>query len=362
MKVQVLNKKKYEFEFGGLKIRYNTFLSPMAGVTSSAFRRLCLELSGHRMGFLGSDFVAVEAVTRFTPRSMEQLRFFPEERPFCVQIYGADPETMLKGAQMAQDSGADFVEINAGCPAPKVVRRGGGSGLLKDLPLLGNIVEILKKNLDIPVSLKVRTGWDEESIQLFETLHVAESAGIDLFVIHGRTRAQGYKGRADWNLIAEAVSKAHVPIIGNGDIRTAEDAMYRLNQTGVAGVSVGRGALHNPWIFGQVADLQEGKTIVRPQPSDLPKIFKRYRELLKEEEMPDSRILGKLKQFTARILKAFPGASKGRQKLLRSETENQFYDILDEICVDTLQFMPENLEDLNGRNENEIQCGNQYRH
>ena len=181
-----------------------------------------------------------------------------------VQIFGGEPSRMAWGAKIVQETGADFVEINCGCPAPKVVSKGGGSGLLRDLPNLANILRQVKAAVTIPVTIKVRVGWSDDLITLFETLKIAEGEGAAAFVIHGRTRAQGYKGFANWNLIAEAKSRASIPVIGNGDILRAEDVLQRLETYGVDGVAVGRGAMHNPWIFGQLADLYEGKVPREP--------------------------------------------------------------------------------------------------
>jgi nifR3 family TIM-barrel protein len=253
-----------EFTYQGLRVFPNVYLAPMEGVTDPSFRRLCKRLAGGRMGMLVSEFVSIEGLTRFNPKTEEKTRFYPEEMPFTVQIFGAEPERMAWAAKRVEESGAAAVEINCGCPVPKVVKKGGGSGLLKDLPLLAELCTAVRNAVSIPCSIKVRVGWADDHVTIFETVKIAQDCGMGLIVIHGRTRAQGYKGWANWDLIGEAKSRASIPVVGNGDITTWQGAIDRLQRYGVDGVIAGRGAMHNPWMFAQIADFYEGKTPVSP--------------------------------------------------------------------------------------------------
>jgi len=354
------------FGYHGLTVSPNVYLAPMAGVTDPSFRRLCKRLAGGRLGMLVSEFVSIEGLTRFNARTCEQTKFFEEERPFTVQIFGADPDRMAWAARMVEESGADAVEINVGCPVPRVVKRGGGSGLLRQLPLLEKICLAVTAAVKIPVSMKVRIGWSEERITLFETLKIAEGSGIGLLVVHGRTRIQGYKGWANWDLIGETKARASIPVVGNGDVATWQGAVDRLRRYGVDGVLVGRGAMHNPWIFRDVADFYAGKEPQSPTITEQREVFATYLELLREEMPQEGRQLGKLKQFAARSMKAMRGVKEARSAMLRSQSTQEYLDIantfFDRLEQDkgALDWAPEELENLNGRNETEVECGSQW--
>jgi len=354
------------FSYHGLNVYPNVYLAPMAGVTDPSFRRLCKRLAGGRMGMLVSEFVSIEGLTRFNARTCDQTKFFEEERPFTVQIFGADPDRMAWAARMVEESGAEAVEINVGCPVPRVVKRGGGSGLLRQLPLLAQICEQVVKAVKIPVSIKVRTGWGEDQITLFETLKIAQESGVGLLVVHGRTRLQGYKGWSNWDLIGEVKSRASIPVVGNGDVATWQGAVDRLRRYGVDGVLVGRGAMHNPWIFRDIADFYEGKEPTAPTIAQQREVFATYLELLREEMPHEGRQLGKLKQFAARSMKAMRGVKEVRSAMLRSneipefmDLANAFYDRLEQEGAQ-VEWAPEDLENLNGKNETDVECGCQW--
>jgi hypothetical protein len=210
--IQRASRVQQSFNIGDRRIWPNAYLAPMSGVTDTCFRRLVSRLAGGRTGLLVSEFVSVQVLTqpggKDNAKSAREMGFAEEERPFSIQIFGADADKMGAGARIAADTGCDFIEINCGCPAPKVVGKGGGSGLLKDLPNLASILRTVKASVDIPVTIKVRVGWNDDLITLFETLKIADSEGAAAFVIHGRTRAQGYKGLATGDLSAEAKRRA----------------------------------------------------------------------------------------------------------------------------------------------------------
>ena len=357
---------KNTLEIGNLKIFPNVFLSPMEGVTNNCFRRTVSNIAKGRHGLFISEFIAVEALVRKVPQAMRQMKFYPEERPFGIQIFGYDVEPMVEAAIRCEQAGVDLVEINAGCPAPKVVKRGGGSGLLKDLPQMARIISGIKEKISVPLTLKIRTGWDDGSINAVDTLRVAESEGIDAMVIHGRTRLQGYRGEADWEVIGNVKAKASIPIVGNGDLKTVEDCINRLNTYKVDGVSLGRGAMHNPYIFSQIADYYEGNDIEEPKVESLREIFQMYYKFQLDEELPEGAILGKMKQITSRFFKCIPHASNGRSYLLRSESIDEFFKNLDEFYIDyyktsEFEFNPGAVQDLNGTKQEDIVFGNQFK-
>lgn len=354
------------YQVGDKRIFPNVYLAPMSGVTDISFRRLISRIAGGRTGLLVSEFVTVEGLTRLNPRICRQMAFAPEERPFTVQIYGAEADRMGWGAAMVEEAGADFVEINCGCPAPKIVRKGGGSGLLKDHENLKAIIASVRKSVRIPVTVKVRVGWSDDSVNLLETQKVVEGEGAAALVIHGRTRTQGYKGLANWDLIALAKSRGSIPVIGNGDILKVEDVVDKLARYGVDGVAVGRGAMHNPWIFAQIADLYEGKAPHEPTLDEQEQVFHWYLELLREETDIEGRLLGKLKQMAARLLKCLPGGFLGRTAVLRSQSLPEFFGNL-RAFFDRLrgqEYLGRDLDqvrELNGGANTEVVFGKDYK-
>jgi nifR3 family TIM-barrel protein len=294
------------------------------------------------------------------------LKFYPEEQPFCVQVFGTKPERLALGARLALERGAAAVEVNAGCPVPKVTGKGGGAGLLRDLPLLARILRAVKKITEegrVPLRLKFRLGWDEHSINFPETIQVAASEGVELLTLHGRTRAQGYKGYADWEKIGEAATLSPIPLIGNGDVHSAEDATYKLNTYPVAGLAIGRAAIHNPWIFGQIGSALAGRPVHRPGAAEVWQAVQEYGALMEGEGYTRHGLLGKLKQMAARLAKGF-GEEGGtlRNDLLRSPDLDafsaRFQNFVDR-SPDVL-FAPEILHNLNGKADDVVESGKQW--
>ena len=197
------------FKIRNIEINPPLILSPMAGVTDYTFRRLIKRRGG--VGLVVSEFISVEGLTRGNPKSKRQMRFDEEERPFAVQIFGGEVSRMVLGAEMAEEIGADILDVNCGCPAPKVVKNGGGSGLLKDLPNLETILKEIKKSISIPLTLKIRTGFTDSTINAVEVAKMAEQCGVEHIQVHGRTREQGYKGLANWDLIAPSKKPFRFP-------------------------------------------------------------------------------------------------------------------------------------------------------
>ena len=315
------------FKIRNIEINPPLILSPMAGVTDYTFRRLIKRRGG--VGLVVSEFISVEGLTRNNPKSKRQMQFDEEERPFAVQIFGGQPERMAMGAQMAEEVGADILDVNCGCPAPKVVKNGGGSGLLKDLPRLEAILKEIKKSISIPLTLKLRTGFSDASINCVDAAKMAEQCGVEHIQLHGRTREQGYKGLANWDWVREIKKAVKIPVSGNGDITTIEYGLQRWRESGCDGILIGRGAMQNPWIFRQFQDALEGREPYQPDLDEKKAVLLEFFEMLREE-MPEIVALGKMKQLAGQFTKGLVGGAQFRQTLYHSHSAQE---ILDNITV-----------------------------
>ncbi|MGH9819820.1 MAG: tRNA dihydrouridine synthase DusB [Pyrinomonadaceae bacterium] len=311
------------FKIRDIKIDPPLILSPMAGVTDYTFRRLIKRRGG--VGLVVSEFISVEGLTRGNPKSKRQMHFDEEERPFAVQIFGGRPERMAMGAEMAQEIGADILDVNCGCPAPKVVKNGGGSGLLKDLPQLEIILKEIKKTITIPLTLKVRTGYSDASINVVDVAKMAEQCGVEHIQVHGRTREQGYKGLANWDLIKAVKDAVSIPVSGNGDITTIEYGLSKWRETGTDGILIGRGAMQNPWIFRQFQDVLEGREPYQPDLEEKKAVLLEFFEMC-IGEMPEIVALGKMKQLAGQFTKGLVGGAQFRQTLYHSHSANEILE------------------------------------
>lgn len=315
------------FKIRDIEINPPLVLSPMAGVTDYTFRRLIKRRGG--VGLVVSEFISVEGLTRGNPKSKRQMHFDEDERPFAVQIFGGQPERMAMGAEMAEEVGADILDVNCGCPAPKVVKNGGGSGLLRDLPRLEIILKEIKRSISIPLTLKIRTGYSDSTINAAEVAKMAEQCGVEHIQVHGRTKEQGYKGLADWDLIRQVKEAVSVPVSGNGDITSIEYGMKRWRETGVDGILIGRGAMQNPWIFRQFADVLAGREPYLPDVAEKKAVLLEFFGLCLEE-MPELVALGKMKQLAGQFTKGLVGGAQFRQTLYHSHSADE---VLDNISI-----------------------------
>ncbi|HRH41919.1 MAG TPA: tRNA dihydrouridine synthase DusB [Pyrinomonadaceae bacterium] len=321
------------FKIRNIEINPPLILSPMAGVTDYTFRRLIKNRGG--VGLVVSEFISVEGLTRHNPKSKRQMFFDESERPFAVQIFGGQPERMALGAEMAEEVGADILDVNCGCPAPKVVKHGGGSGLLRDLPRMETILKEIKKSISIPLTLKMRIGFSDSTINAVEVAKMAEQCGVEHIQVHGRTKEQGYKGLANWDVIKAVKEAVSVPVSGNGDITSIEYGLKKWKETGVDGILIGRGAMQNPWIFRQFEDVLAGREPYQPDVEEKKAVLLEFFGYL-SEEMPEIVALGKMKQLAGQFTKGLVGGAQFRQTLYHSHSATE---ILDNITIyfETLQ-------------------------
>lgn len=251
-----------KLRIGNVTLENNLILAPMAGVTDLPFRLLCREQGA---GLLCMEMVSAKAILYKNKNTEELLAIDPGENPVSLQLFGSDPHIMSEIAKQIEDRPFDILDINMGCPVPKVVNNGDGSALMKNPRLAGEIIEKTARAIKKPVTVKIRKGFDENSVNAVELAHIAQESGAAAIAVHGRTRAQFYTGKADWDIIRQVKEAVSIPVIGNGDIRTAEDVIAMQSQTGCDGFMIARGAEGNPWIFRQILHyFQTGEQLKRP--------------------------------------------------------------------------------------------------
>lgn len=297
--------------------KFPLYLAPMAGFTDVVFRQLCRE---HGADVVVSEFVMCDAILRDVARVWETVDFTEEQRPMGVQIFGADPARMAEAARVIADRiRPDFIDINYGCPSPKVCAIQAGSSLLKDMSLLAGIAEaVVKAVAPLPVTAKIRIGWDDNSIVAPQAGKLLESAGIQALAVHGRTRAQEYRGDANWDVIAEVAETLSIPVIGNGSVRTAEDILRVRSTTKVRGLMIGRAALGNPWIFNQIKRALANGVAPEPvSPQERWDGMLRYAELLmaRPARQHKSGSMGWIRSRLMAFARDFPGSRNLRREL-----------------------------------------------
>lgn len=297
---------------GDLEVWPPLVLAPMAGLTDSTFRGLVRRIGG--VGLVVSEIVSSEGLVRGGAASRRLLRTTEEERPVALQISGADPEVLARAARCCEEAGADVVDINMGCPAPKVTRGWCGAALLREPALAAAVARAVVRAVSVPVTAKLRLGWSEASRTYLEVGRRLEDAGVRGVTLHGRTREQGYRGRADWEAVAALKAALSIPVVGNGDVATPEEALRRLRETGCDGVMIGRAAVKNPWIFRQTLELARTGTCRPVPPSErLAVLLRHFEEVVAGE--PPLAALHRMKSFLGKYTLGVPGAAALRRSL-----------------------------------------------
>ena len=339
-----------EMRIGPVLVAPATVLAPMAGVTDTVFRRFirhaslfssAANLDGSSVetevtnaqsgcGLLMTEFTSADGLSRMRESKRRRyLTFYDDEHPIGAQLFGSKAETLAEAARIVEDTGFDTVDLNLGCPAKRVVGCNGGSGLLRDLPRIGEIFRAVRAAVKIPFTVKFRLGWNDSQIVCVELARMAEAEGLNAVALHARTREQGYSGQARWEWIAAIKQAVGIPVIGNGDIRTPEDAAAMVAQTGCDGVMIGRAAAANPWIFRQIAQYTSLGVYDRPTIADRHSMIRAYFKMLLDEavatkDLPrDARLgetAGKMKQFATWFTHGVPGGAKLRGVIYHSRT------------------------------------------
>ena len=319
-----------EFQIGPVRIAPATVLAPMAGVTDTVFRRLIRGQGG--CGLIMTEFTSshgvVSTIRATKPtRAFRYLYFEEDEHPSSAQLFGSNPEVMADAARYCQDKGFDIVDINFGCPVKKVVSCNGGSGLLRDLPLVERILRSVRAAITIPLTMKFRAGWNDRELVAVGMARLAEDCGLQAIALHPRTREQGYSGQADWSRIAQVKAAVRIPVIGNGDVVSPEDALRMVRETGCDAVMVGRAASSNPWIFRQIQDYIATGSYHAPAESERYAIMRLYYSMLCEHGSPDA--VGKMKQFATYFTHGVRNGSRLRAEIYHANESGEILDLVD---------------------------------
>ncbi|MCU1283667.1 MAG: dihydrouridine synthase DuS [Acidobacteriales bacterium] len=332
-----------EVVIGGVRIAPATILAPMAGVTDTVFRRFIKHSSFDpngadavsACGLIMTEFTSADGIFRCREAKRKRyLHFYEDEHPISAQLFGSKPEILAGAAKIVEECGFDIVDLNLGCPAKKVVKCNGGSGLLRDLPHIKTIFEMVRAAVKIPFTVKFRMGWDDSEIVCVELAKLAENCGLNAVALHARTREQGYSGNARWEWIAAIKDAVRIPVIGNGDIRSPEDAALMVARTGCDAVMIGRTAPSNPWIFRQIAQYKASLQATgvgsyeHPTEMDRYQMMRKYFEMLIAEEVPAAA--GKMKQFASWFTHGVPGGAVLRKAIYQAKSERAVLDSVDE--------------------------------
>ena len=339
------------FRIANITITPATVLAPMAGVTDTVFRRFIRNASVFQAvshsncsltdaveadisnaqsgcGLIMTEFTSADGLARCRESKRKRyLTFYDDEHPISAQLFGSDPGILADAARVVEDLGFDIVDLNLGCPAKRVCKSNGGSGLLRDLPHIKMIFETVRAAVKIPFTVKFRMGWNDEHIVCVELAKLAENCGLNAVALHARTREQGYSGNARWEYIRAIKDAVRIPVIGNGDIRTPEDAAAMIQQTGCDAVMIGRTAPANPWIFRQIAEYTAARQATgigqytQPTENDRYEMIRTYFSMLIEEELPDA--VGKMKQFASWFTHGVPSGSQLRKSVYEAKTGSE---------------------------------------
>lgn len=311
---------------GGVPFPNPLALAPLSGITNLPFRRIAKE---HGAGMVVSELVSSNGLVVASRRTLRYLLTHPDERPIVMQIFGDDPDCMARAARIARDAGADVIDLNIGCPVRKVVRRGAGCALMRDLPRAARLVRAVVGAVEVPVTVKIRAGWSAAEVNAPDFAAMAEAEGVRAVTVHGRTREQLFQGRADRDVIRRTVEAVSIPVIGNGDVASPEDAAAMLDETGCAGVMIGRAAQGNPWIFRDIlATWRTGRRPPPPTPGERRAVIDRHLALY-VEQVGEERAVREMRKHVCWYTKGLKDGARFRAEVQRVTTRAALEDALD---------------------------------
>ena len=314
-----------ELQIGNVKLENDLILGPMAGVTDLPFRLLCKEQGA---GLLCMEMVSAKGIMYNNKNTKFLLTIDERERPVSLQLFGSDPDIISEQAKRIEELPFDILDINMGCPVPKIVNNGDGSALMKNPLLAGEIIEKTARAIQKPVTVKIRKGFDEEHINAVEMAHIAQESGAAAIAVHGRTREQYYSGKADWEIIRKVKEAVKIPVIGNGDVWTPQDAIDMRKQTGCDGVMIGRGAQGNPWIFKQILHYEQtGELLEKPSPQEVTEMLLRHAKM--QMEFKGEYIgMREIRKHAAWYTAGYKNSAKLRGKINETETYEELKELL----------------------------------
>ena len=319
---------------GNVEIKNKIVLAPMAGICNSSFRRICKEMG---CGLVYAEMVSDKAITYNNKKTLDMLYMTEEERPLAQQIFGSDKDSFVIAAKYIYDvMRPDIIDINMGCPVPKVaVRAQAGSALLKSPDKIYEIVKAVVEAVPVPVTVKIRSGWDSKSINAVEVAKIVEEAGASAICVHPRTRSQGYSGKADWNIIKQVKDNVNIPVIGNGDIKTPEDVKRMLEETNCDAVMIGRGVLGNPWLIKNSVNYLENKDLINVTSEDRINMCLKHLELLKDLKNEKVACL-EIRNHIAWYLKGISGSNELKKKVFKTTLIHDIISLLNEFKKEVL--------------------------
>ena len=316
----------HKFKIGNVELENNLILAPMAGVTNLPFRIICKDYGA---GMVCTEMASAKAMFHNDQKTKRLFNTEGEKRPISFQVFGSELESIEYAVKYMSDF-ADIIDINMGCPAPKVVKNGDGSKLLLDLEKAKQIIEAAVQNSKVPVTVKFRKGWDKENIVAVEIAQIAEQAGASAITIHGRTRSEFYTGKADWDIIKKVKQSVHIPVIGNGDVTDEESALAMFEQTGVDGIMIGRGSFGNPWIFRNIKHyLQTGEKLPQPTNQERLQVMEKHIQLAVEEKGEDVAIK-ELRKHISWYTKNLKNSSEFRNSINKIEKKDELISTIEE--------------------------------
>jgi nifR3 family TIM-barrel protein len=326
-------------KIGDVELGQGLILAPMAGITDLSFRRIA---KSFEVDLVTSEMVSSEGLVRNKARTKMLLQSHAEEKPLAIQLFGSDPKVVAEAARIVANEGADIIDVNMGCPVPKVVRQGAGAALLQDVETVASLVDAVRQAVNIPLTVKTRSGWSQAKINVLEVARVAEDAGADAITIHPRTAKQGFSGCADWPLIATVKQAVNIPVIGNGDVTRPKDVGKIKELTQCDGVMIGRGAMGNPWIFKQAKQLEAGQYTAGPSVHERLEVMRRHLALY-EESLHGRRSLA---GFRSRIMWYTKGL-RGSARLRASLSECRHLEEMIKLCEDFFSSLGNNISKKN---------------